>query len=186
MSGDPFPIYCRQCHRAIAASARVCPHCGATQGLAAQAPPAAPPRQQQQTQYAAPAAAPPGAAPAAQGVSTCYSCMTQVTPGDVFCRACGRPLVAGIGGGSVDAGQASAKAYGISALVCALLGFGPGAVILGLVAMVKGSRGLGCAAIIIGIGGTVLFVILGAGLIQEALRMFPGVGTGGIPPDLLP
>ncbi len=182
MSGDPFPIYCRQCHRAIAASARVCPHCGAAQGLAAQA--ALP--QQEQQQYAAPAAAPPAAAPAAQGVSTCYSCMTQVTPGDIFCRACGTPLVSGIGGGSVDAVQASAKAYGISALVCALLGFAPGAVILGLVAMVKGSRGLGCAAIIIGIAGTVLFVILGAGLIQEALRMFPGVGTQGIPPDLLP
>lgn len=182
MSGDPFPIYCRQCHRPIEQSVRVCPHCGTAQGLTPQA--SSPPPAPQQPMY--PDASASVQAPAAQGDSTCFHCLTRVTPGDIFCRACGRPLVPGYGGGSVDAAQASARAYAVSAIVCAVLGFGPGAVILGIVAMVKGSRGLGCLAIFLGIGGTVLLLVLGAGLIQEGLRMLPGAGTRGIPPELLP
>lgn len=187
MSSDLFPIYCRQCHRQISASARVCPHCSAPQGLSTQAATPGPP-----TAAAAPPAdggyapAPQQNQPAAaapQGASTCFACLTQITPGDIFCRACGRALVPGMRAPG-DASEAAAKAYGISAIVCALLGFGPGGIVLGVIALAKGARGLGCAGVVLGAVGTALALMVGAGLVQQLLQGLPA-GLG-IPKDLLP
>ncbi len=191
MRSDPYPIYCRSCHRPIDASTQVCPHCGEPQGLVAppsqpaapsSAPvaPAAPSARQapEQRQAAWQPSAPNAAAPA---VSLCSYCQTQVTQGDLFCRACGRPLASGLrrpSGGDDGAG----KAYAISAWICAILAAGPIGVILGLIAMAKGSRGAGCGAVVFSIITTAILVIVGGIVMKQfvgqALQPNPMRGLG--------
>lgn len=106
---------------------------------------------------------------AVAGIQTlpCPFCATLVTAGDYYCRACGRGLVSGTR--DRGSGDQVAKAYGISAFLCALLGFSPGGIILGIVAMVKGARGLGCGAIILSIIVTILSFLAIALLMHQFL-----------------
>lgn len=162
---DLFPIYCRACHKKIDSASRVCPYCGEPQGLAAPSQPSMP------QPAPPPAPAPtytPQQPPATGGPGQedfCPFCQTQVTSGDIFCRACGKGLVPGVRMSDSDAAQA----YAISAVVAALLCGSPAAVVLGLIAMAKGARGLGCLAIILFLVVVGVAAVMSAGALHSLL-----------------
>ncbi|MCC6483719.1 MAG: zinc ribbon domain-containing protein [Armatimonadetes bacterium] len=171
---DLFPIYCRSCHKQIDASARVCPFCGEAQGLsgATPSPPAYTPGPSQQASQSATATQ-----TSAGALDFCPYCQTQVTSGDIYCRACGHALVPGVRMSDSDVAQA----YAISAVIAALLCASPAAVVLGLIAMVKGSRGLGCAAIVLFLMVSAVLAWMSFGAVHSLLphalpRSLPGLG----------
>lgn len=171
---DLFPVYCRHCHKEISSRDRVCPHCGQPQGLVAQ--PSQPPAHQPSVPAPVPPQQPSGtvaqpAQPQQAGIFTnCPYCSAVITSGDYFCRACGRPLVPGVRSSGQDG---AGLAYGLSALICALLGFAPGAVILGIIAMVKGARGLGCGAILLSLIVTGVVGMLALSSLRQFVPALP-------------
>lgn len=165
MPHDIFPIYCRHCRRQMPGNASVCPHCGRKQGLgqddASSQSTAAP----QQAAPARPSAQWPPQPSQAQGQAACRYCGVVITPGDYFCRACGRDLVPGVGRASDGA-----QAYGRSAMVCGCLGFIPGALILGITAMIKGARGMGCLSIVVSLVVAGVIGVLGGAWAKSMLE----------------
>lgn len=162
-----FPVYCRYCRAQIAVGARNCQRCGKTQGLQPSPPPpsvAQPPRPASNAGFPAAATVPPGTA-------ACPYCKVSITPGDYFCRACGRALAAGVGN---PARAAAAAAYGTAGLLSVLLCFPPGGVIFGIVALAKGARGLGVASILAGAGTLAVMALLYAAALGRVLSAIPG------------
>ncbi len=147
-------------------ASRVCPHCGRQQGL--QATSGAPPAPSTgQTRSTSPAPPPQGA---------CPHCRVSITPGDYFCRACGRALAAGV---ADPAAEAAGRAYGIAGLLSALLCFPPGAVILGIIAVAKGARGVGLASILAGLAMMGAVALLWVSIVSRMLSFFPDMAPLG-------
>jgi len=156
VTDDMFPVYCRFCRSQIPADVSNCPRCGKPQSLSPRAP-SPPPAEP--AKPAAASAAPAGMAAAATA-AVCPHCGVSITPGDYFCRACGRALAAGV----PDPSKAAAgAAYGIAGLVSVLMCFPLGGIVFGIVALAKGERALGISSILAGIA-----VMTAAGLLYAA------------------
>jgi len=168
LTDDMFPVYCRYCRAQIAAGARNCPRCGKTQGLQ----PSSPPPSIAQPARPAPNAGGPAASAVPPGTAACPYCKVSITPGDYFCRACGKALAAGL---TDPARAAAAAAYGTAGLLSVLLCFPPGGIILGIVALAKGARGLGLASILAGAAMMALMALLYAAALGRILSAIPAL-----------